>query len=763
MTVSNQTNSVSYSGNGSVTVFAYTFKIFADSDLVVTLRNNATGALTTQTLTTDYTVSGAGNTSGGNVTFGTAPPSGTTVLIRRSLPYTQETDYVENDPFPAASHEDALDKLTMLAQQNRDDDDAIKFPEGDVFGGINNITPSIANRANSYLTFDGSGNVSVQQISAAGANTSITQQDFTGDGSTTAFTLSTNPGAGGSGVSIYIDGIYQERDTYSISGTTLTFTEAPPLNASIEVINYRVADIGTADANNVTYSPNGSGAVQTTVQAKLRESVSVKDFGAVGDGVTDDTAAIQAALDYGLSNGEAVFFPGGRYRTTSELTINSSANSSDPTDGGKMVSLRGASPASSMIVADHNGVALSFIGGSGAGWHTYFYVDGIGITKSNKARNSGSVGLQLDDCAYAQFQRFEISYFEYGIKGTDILSSGFVDGTIRLNNYGFQFQKGTRSHPNNISFRGVMTLNNRIWGGQVIQPSLFDYIGGSIESNGFNGVPGDTNSWGVDIQNGGAEGSVAVNFFGVYIEGNNGRADVKILSDTTSATYNFNGCSFLRFQDIASRFTTNNIFFDSITESRLVVSGCGFKDFAPYVSSASREFIAANNAQVLDGGGNIFLDTSNGNTGINRAAFSPIGTNHQLPFASLPDVVKYRNGIQYCADGTGSSLPALAVSDGVRWNQIPLGQFSGRVASAGTALRLPRGWACSKTNAGVYVVTHNLGLAANTYSVVATPSGSPGTGYCSGMALSGNTFEIYFANTTGSATDMDFNFNMQII
>ena len=69
----------------------------------------------------------------------------------------------------------------------------------------------------------------------------------------------------------------------------------------------------------VEYTPAGTGAVSSTVQTKLRESVSVKDFGAVGDGVTDDTAAIQAAITAGA--GKSVFFPSGKYKITATLNI----------------------------------------------------------------------------------------------------------------------------------------------------------------------------------------------------------------------------------------------------------------------------------------------------------------------------------------------------------------------------------------------------------------------------------------------------------
>ena len=76
----------------------------------------------------------------------------------------------------------------------------------------------------------------------------------------------------------------------------------------------------------IGYSPGGTGTVTTTVQAKLRQMVSVKDYGAAGDGTTDDTLAIQNTISaVGAAGGGTVFFPTGTYKTTSKLTINSDA------------------------------------------------------------------------------------------------------------------------------------------------------------------------------------------------------------------------------------------------------------------------------------------------------------------------------------------------------------------------------------------------------------------------------------------------------
>jgi hypothetical protein len=68
----------------------------------------------------------------------------------------------------------------------------------------------------------------------------------------------------------------------------------------------------------------GTGAVQRTVESKLQDVVSVKDFGAVGDGVADDTAAIQAAINLASVAGGTVYISAGTYLVSSTLLVTSS-------------------------------------------------------------------------------------------------------------------------------------------------------------------------------------------------------------------------------------------------------------------------------------------------------------------------------------------------------------------------------------------------------------------------------------------------------
>ena len=123
MPVSSEIKRADYVGNGSTTAFATQFRFLQNSDIKVILAVTATGVETDQVEITNYTLTGAGLDAGGTVTMLIAPAVGETLTIKRDVPLTQGTDYVENDNFPAESHEDALDKLTMIAQQIQEEVD----------------------------------------------------------------------------------------------------------------------------------------------------------------------------------------------------------------------------------------------------------------------------------------------------------------------------------------------------------------------------------------------------------------------------------------------------------------------------------------------------------------------------------------------------------------------------------------------------------------------------------------------------------------
>ncbi len=156
MTLSSTHTTVSYAGDGITTAFPVTFQFFDSADLEVVERVIATGAETVKTLGTDYTVSG-GNGSTGTVTATSAPASTVEWHIRRKTARTQSTDYVENDPFPAETHEKALDRAMMVAQEvDTDANLALRFPKTDPATSIGEL-PNSTVRANQFLLFDANG------------------------------------------------------------------------------------------------------------------------------------------------------------------------------------------------------------------------------------------------------------------------------------------------------------------------------------------------------------------------------------------------------------------------------------------------------------------------------------------------------------------------------------------------------------------------------------------------------------------------------
>jgi hypothetical protein len=116
MTLSSTTKRSQYTGNGSTDTFNTGFYFLADEHIAVYQLVDLTGVESLLTLNVDYTVTGAGNPAGGAVVLGTPPATDDKLTIVRSVPLTQLVDYIENDSFPANTHEQALDQLTMALQ-----------------------------------------------------------------------------------------------------------------------------------------------------------------------------------------------------------------------------------------------------------------------------------------------------------------------------------------------------------------------------------------------------------------------------------------------------------------------------------------------------------------------------------------------------------------------------------------------------------------------------------------------------------------------
>lgn len=224
------TPAVRYLANGSQTEFSYPFPIFASEDLIVYL-NGAKQI-------SGFDITGAGNTSGGAVTFNTAPANGMVITLTRELPIERMTDFLEGGDFSAQSINNELDYIVAAVQQiERQNDLMLKYGDHETPGSPE--LPSRSARANKALGFNSNGDP----------------------------------------VAVSLEG-----------------SMAPP-----------------------DFTASGTGAVTRASTDKLADIISIKDFGAVGDGLTDDTLAIQKAL----AAHNSIYVPPGEYLISGTLQLTS--------------------------------------------------------------------------------------------------------------------------------------------------------------------------------------------------------------------------------------------------------------------------------------------------------------------------------------------------------------------------------------------------------------------------------------------------------
>lgn len=390
MTISSTTRIAGpFIGNGTASAFPFTFKVFAATDLDVIKLTVSTGTEATLVLTTDYTVALNGDQNsnpGGTVTLTAgALASGFTLTITSDIANLQPTDLTNQGGFYPEVITDSLDRATIQIQQIADiGDRTLKIPISD--GTLNMELPTKTERANSFLSFDANGLPSVVTAGSSGAPATITRQVFSGTGSQTVFTLASDPGAIGNSAQVYIGGVYQQRSTYTIAGTTLTFSAAPVAGTNnIEFVNFLTSNIGATSADLVTYTPSGTSAVARSAASKFGDTVSVKDFGAVGDGViatgagTDNTAAFQAAIN-SVSTYGTVIVPNGIYKLSSQITIPS----------GK--ALRGMGGYATILLAPAAFVADGLVKANGAGGPPTVISD-LTVTGQTGGAGAASIGI----------------------------------------------------------------------------------------------------------------------------------------------------------------------------------------------------------------------------------------------------------------------------------------------------------------------------------------------------------------------------------
>lgn len=259
-----------YLGNGATATYSYTFKIFAATDLRVTVRD--TDNIETRLVyPTDYTVTGVGSSSGGTITLTDGNlTNGYALTIRFDRTPRQSTDLRNQGSFYPETHEDKFDELTRYAQQNRDViARSLHLPETEAGTDAATTLPVAAERASQYLAFDADGNpIAAQSVTgvAASAYMQTVLDDATAAAARTTLDVPSNAEA-------ILDTIIDAKGDL-IAGTA----DNTPARLSVGTNNYvltadsaQSAGVKWADPNTLISSGSEStaGTVELATQAEV--------------------------------------------------------------------------------------------------------------------------------------------------------------------------------------------------------------------------------------------------------------------------------------------------------------------------------------------------------------------------------------------------------------------------------------------------------------------------------------------------------------
>ena len=211
-----------------------------------------------------------------------------------------------------------------------------------------------------------------------------------------------------------VDDVYM--DAGDIEYDPVVTYAAGSVGAELNTVDDFIAQV---DASTIDYTYDDIDAVQRTIASKLDEMVSVKDFGATGDGTTDDTVAIQTAMDACAADRVILYFPTGTYKVTDSLsmpmhTYLKGEHNHNGATGGTIINFAPTS------------LKSLFIKASGTAFEDAFYIDGFMI--NGNSTNASGLSFRAIDCVdiiNSRFSNIRINGFRTGIRCEATINNRF--------------------------------------------------------------------------------------------------------------------------------------------------------------------------------------------------------------------------------------------------------------------------------------------------------------------------------------------------